>query len=144
MSILEILIASAMFLVMFSFLSKQYINFNKFKNKKEQNIGRLIIKTYINESADCQKTKDSNTTPCSDGSALEIVAADDSTVISKNSVTTIGQNYQVRAVCKNDDIDIQSRRVKNGTPLKDPLTGKIPGDNGWLSLYKDIPFHCSL
>ncbi|NRA69338.1 MAG: hypothetical protein HRU19_33015 [Pseudobacteriovorax sp.] len=142
--ILEILIASSLLLLMFSFLSNRFVNLSRYSDKKKNDIGFLMLKTYINERADCGKTQDANGDSCTDNTSLEILAADDSIIISRDSITSVGPSYQVRAVCKGGDIDILARKVRNGNPVRDPLKRRVVGNNGWISLYKKIPFHCSL
>lgn len=147
--IIEVLVVLGIVLIIFTFLIDSFLNLNKLQKKKQTQIGHLIVKLYVNEYTDCNKTQQKNGNSCSKGSSLELIGSDGSTVINKSSsqYTNIGPNYQVRAICdEGGRIDIQSRRVKNGKPIKDPLTGKIPGkdSNGWISQFNKIPFSCDL
>lgn len=155
--LVEILITSSILLVIFMFLMQTFTNFNRFQSQQKNKLSKLEAKDYVNESADCDKTRALLTDgTCDAGERIEIRKQDDSVLIkvpdeSENDYQRLGslQLYAVCEPCTDEEcneskiIAIKGRKVDaDGRPTKHPLTKE---DEEFKDMFNPlIPFSCSI
>ena len=146
--LIEVLIMSGVMLMLVMFMMQSFSNFNKFQKHKKIQLNELFLRSYINDSVDCDQTLSNLGGSCSSVSQIEIASNSETEDIlvklgnkSSNDYTKIG-DFQVRAFClKNGKIKLQKRLVgKQNQPVKHPLHNTAK----WTPLYKNIDFKCSV
>ena len=155
MGLLEVIIASAILVVILKFMHQALQNFSQFQKNEENQMSEIFIRNYLNELSECGTTMSELNYTCSPTNEVRVISryideeGNDLPLIKTmnfdGEYTEVGRT-QLRAVCAECvdcnsglKIEVQMRKLTStGKVKKNPLTGK----KDWKNLYRNINFQC--